>query len=107
MLNTESSTTLVVVVDRYKTTQAAGSVRWRQRSAFTFRAYASAVSTRMVVLMEHALSATGPLTLSTAPSDKEVNAQLYSVLAMLVKDEAMQKGRTCVAGHGSEIWRLP
>ena len=61
----------------------------------------------MVVLMEHALSATGPLTLSTAPSDKEVNAQLYSVLVMLVKDEAMQKGRTCVVGHGSEIWRLP
>ena len=45
--------------------------------AFTFRAYASAVSTRMVVLMEQAQSATDPLDMPTAPSDKQVHARLY------------------------------
>ena len=74
--------------------------------AFTFRAYASAVSTRMAVLMEHAQSATDWLDLPTAPSDKQVIAQLYYVLAMLVKDGAMKKARNALVGHGSGIWRL-
>ena len=74
--------------------------------AFTFRAYASAVSTRMVVLMVHAQSATEPQTFPTAQSDVQVNAQLYYVLAMLVKDGAMKRARNAPVGHGSEIWRL-
>ena len=62
--------------------------------AFTFRANASPVSSRMVVWMEHAESATGPLDLPTEPS------------AMLVKDGAMKKARNALVGHSSEIWRL-
>ena len=53
-------------------------------SAFTFRAYASAVSTRMVVLMKHAQGAIESMDLPTAPSDRQANAQLCSVLAMVV-----------------------
>ena len=60
--------------------------------AFTFRACASAVSTRMVVLVEHAQCATEPLTLPKVPSDKQVNAQLYNVLAMLVKRWSREEG---------------
>ena len=60
----------------------------------------------MAVLMEHAQSATDWLDLPTAPSDKQVNAQLYYVLAMLVKDGAMKKARNALVGHGSGIWRL-
>ena len=56
--------------------------------------------------MEHAQSATDTLGLPTAPSDNQVNAQLYYVLAMLVKDRAMKKARNALVGHGSEIWRL-
>ena len=74
--------------------------------AFTVRAYARAVSTRMVVLMEHAQSATDLLDLPTAPSDNQVNAQLYYVLAVLVKDGAMKKARNTRMSHGSEIWSL-
>ena len=43
--------------------------------AFTFKVHASPVSTRMVVLMDHAQSAIGPLDLPTAPSDRQGNAQ--------------------------------
>ena len=74
--------------------------------ALTFRAYANAASNRMVVLMEHAQSEMEPLDLPTSPSDRQVNAQLYCVLAMLVKDGALKKARNAPVGHGSEIWRL-
>ena len=40
-----------------------------------FGAYASAVSMCMVVLMEHAQSATDPQDMPTAASEKQVNAQ--------------------------------
>ena len=43
--------------------------------ASTFRAYASAISTRLVVLIEHAQSATDPMDLPAAPSDKQVTAR--------------------------------
>ena len=74
--------------------------------AFTFRAYASAVSTRMVVVMEHAQSATEPWDLPAAASDNQANAQLRYVLGMLVKDGAMETAGNESMGHGSEIWRL-
>ena len=56
--------------------------------------------------MEHAQSATDPLDLLTVPSDKQANAQLHYVWAILVQDGAMKKARNALAGHGSEIWRL-
>ena len=74
--------------------------------ALTFRAYASAASNRTVVWMEHAQGEIEPLDLPTSPSDRQVNAQLYCVLAMLVKDGALKKARNAPVGHGSEIWRL-
>ena len=60
----------------------------------------------MVALMEHAQRAADSLDLRTAPSDKQNNAQLYNVLAMLEKDVAMKQARNALVGHGSEIWRL-
>ena len=60
----------------------------------------------MVVTIEHAQSATDPLDLPSAPSDRQVNAQLYFVLAMLLKDGAMKKAPNALVGHGSEMWRL-
>ena len=74
--------------------------------AFTFRAYASAVRTRMVVLMEHAQSAADWLELPTSPSDNQVNAQLHSVLAMIVIDGAMKKARNALVCKNREIWSL-
>ena len=74
--------------------------------AFTFRAYASAVSTRMVVVMAHAQSATEPWDLPAAASVNQANAQLRYVLVMLVKDGAMKKAEHKSVGHGSEIWRF-
>ena len=59
--------------------------------AVTFMAHASAVSTRMVVLMERAQSATDFVDLPTAPSNRQVNAPQYSVLAMLVSHEEGSK----------------
>ena len=56
--------------------------------------------------MEHVQSATDPLDLPTAPGDNQVNAQLYHVLAVLVKDGAMKKARNAPVGDGSESWRL-
>ena len=76
--------------------------KWYDR-ALTFRACASAVSTRMVVLMEHAQGEIEPLDLPVALGDRQVIAQLYCVLAILVKDGAMKKARNAVVGHGSEI----
>ena len=60
----------------------------------------------MVVLMKHAQSPTDPLDSPTAPSDKQVHAQLHYVLVMFVKDGAMKKARNAPVGHGSDIWRL-
>ena len=73
---------------------------------FTFRAYASAVSTRMVVVMEHAQSATEPWDLPAAASVNQANAQLRYVLVVLVKDGAMKQAGNAPVGHGREIWRL-
>ena len=56
--------------------------------------------------MEHEQSATDQLDLPTAPSDKQVNAHLYCVLAILVKDGVMKQARNAPVGHGSEIWSL-
>ena len=74
--------------------------------AFTFRENASAVSTRTVVFMEHAQGEIEPLDLPTAPSDRQVNVQVFCVLAMLVKDGATKNSRNGPLGHGSEIWSL-
>ena len=97
---------LLPVGDGHEVAQAAGSVLRRQNEmgdwACTFRAYASVVSTRMVVLMEYTQSATDLLDLPTAPSDNLVIAQPYYVLAMFVKetepwrlDAAVKPGGCC------------
>ena len=109
--DTNSTASLVAVGDRLESAQAASVVFHGDRTkwadwAFTFRAYASAVSTRMVVVMEHAQSATEPWDLPAAASDNQANAQLRHVLGMLVKDGAMEKAGNASVGHGNEIWRL-
>ena len=57
-------------------------------------------------MMEHSAGEIEPLVLPTAPGDRQVNAQLYHVLAMFVKDGVMKKARNAAVGHVSEIWRL-
>ena len=66
----------------------------------------AAVSTRMVVLMEHAPGEREPLDLPTAPSDSQLHAQLCCVPAMLMKGGALTKARNALVGHGSDIWTL-
>ena len=39
-------------------------------------------------------------------SDRQVNAQLFYVLAVLVKDGVMKKARNALVGHSREIWKL-
>ena len=88
-LNTNSTASLVaVVIDTRLLKQPVAldgdRMKWADW-ALAFRAYASAVSARTVVLMEHAQSATDPLELPVSPNN-QVNAQLW--MAMLVKDGA-------------------
>ena len=57
-------------------------------------------------MLEHAQGEVEPLAVLVTPSDKQVNAQLFHVLAMLVKEVAMKKARNAPVGLGIEIWRL-
>ena len=51
---------------------AGDRTKWADR-AFTFRAYASAVSTRVVVMKEHAQGGIEPLDLPVTPGYSQVN----------------------------------
>ena len=73
--------------------------------AFTFRSYSSAISVRMVKLMEHALAELNPFHRPVDQVDRQVNVQLYYVL-LIVSDRAMKKPRNRPCGHGCEFWKL-
>ena len=74
--------------------------------AFTFRAYAAAVSTDIVDLMVYAEGQTEVIPPFQAEAQRQADAQLYYVLVMLVKGSAMKKARTAQSGRGAEVWRL-
>ena len=74
--------------------------------AFTFRAYAAAVSTDIANIMRHAEGIADVCAQFPEEQQQQSNAQLYYVLVMLVKGSAMKKARTAPTGHGAEVWRL-
>ena len=73
--------------------------------SFVFKAYCSALSTRLVALME-AAQGQSDLIMPTDPADQAISSQLYYVLALSCKDRALEKLRAAPIGNGLEIWRL-
>ena len=73
--------------------------------SFVFKAYCSALSTRLVALME-AAQGQPALIMPTDPADQAISAQLYYVLALSCKERALEKLRAAPIGNGLEIWRL-
>ena len=73
---------------------------------FTFGAYASASSVRMVRLVEYAQAELESLSAPIDAVEKQVIAKMYYVLVMLVKDSAIQKAPNALVGRGSESWIL-
>ena len=74
--------------------------------AFTFRAYAAAVSTDIAKVLAHAEIQDKPCGQFGEEAGVQATAQLYYILVMLMKGAAMKKARTAIAGHGAEVWRL-
>ena len=73
--------------------------------SFVFKAYCSALSTRLVALME-AAQGQPALIMPTDPADQAISAQLYYALALSCKERALEKLRAAPIGNGLEIWRL-
>jgi hypothetical protein len=67
--------------------------------SFVFKAYCSALSTRLVALME-AAQGQSALIVPTDPADQAISAQLYYVLALSCKDRALEKLRAAPIGNG-------
>ena len=77
----------------------------RADRACKFRAYANAV--RHGRLDRTRAGCDRPVGLTRrASNDNQIHAQLYYVLDMLVKHEAIKKVLNAPVGHGGEIWRL-
>ena len=73
--------------------------------SFVFKAYCSALSKRLVALME-AAQGQPALIMPTDPADQAISAQLHYVLALSCKERALEKLRAAPIGNGLEIWRL-
>ena len=92
------ATSLDAVSHRQEVAEAASSARRRQHDgragwSLTSRAFARALSTRMVVLMEHARSAIEQLPLAVKSEERHADAQLYCLLVKHVRDGAMKEAR--------------
>ena len=72
------------------------------------RAYAGAISQRLLFLMDAAETSGGSpnnVTLQTE-DDKKLSTQLYFVLAMLLEGKASSKVQLCTRGQGLVLWRM-
>ena len=72
--------------------------------ACVFRAYCAAIHPRMTDLMQAAQDA-NELVVPTNASDIALSNQLYYILALSVKDRALEKLRATPVGNGFECWR--
>jgi hypothetical protein len=73
--------------------------------SFVLRAYCSALSPRLMTLMESAQGQPALIVLASV-ADLALSAQLYYVLAFSCKGRALEKPRAALVGNGLEIWWL-
>ncbi|CAK0871008.1 unnamed protein product [Prorocentrum cordatum] len=79
---------------------------WRRWSV-TMRAYLGAVSGRMLELIRKAENFDESLDrVDLDPGDDQLDAQLYFILTMLLKENMMEKLETVEYGEGLLLWRL-
>ena len=71
--------------------------------AFSSRAYIGAVSPRMKLLMDHAQTSDIPLAPPGDEEDQKQNTQLYFIMVIVVKDQALRKVRMAPEGHGAWV----
>ena len=77
------------------------------RWSLTMRAYLGAVSARMLELIRKAENFDESLDrVDLDPGDDQLDAQLYFILTMLLKENMMEKLETVEYGEGLQLWRL-
>ena len=109
--DTNSTASIAAVGDRHEVAQAADSVLTEsERNGPTGRLRSEHIQVLSALAWSFRWNTRRVRqTLWTCPqrqSDIQVNAQLYFVLVMLVKDGAMKKARNAPVSHRSEMWRL-
>ena len=77
------------------------------RWSLTMRAYLGAVSGRMLELVRRAENFDESIDrVDMDPGDDHLDAQLYFILTMLLKENMMEKVETVEYGEGLHLWRL-
>ena len=77
------------------------------RWSLTMRAYLGAVSGRMLELIRKAENFDESLDrVDLDPGDDQLDAQLYFIQTMLLKENMMEKLETVEYGEGLQLWRL-
>ena len=72
----------------------------------TIQGYTYALDGRFADLMVAAQTSTLPIGTPTLARDTHLSKQLYYILAMLVKDRAMEKINATPERNGLEVWRI-